>query len=137
MAATISITDAEYADVPEMIRIQRESMEPDVLKRFLYGHHNEEYVRKHYDSINAVLGKRFTSPTNTCHIHKALDTGSGELLAWSLVRWEDGNIVVPPEEDASDLRTHLRREQMKNWLAACGGKPHVGKALCPTVATAS
>ncbi|KAI9684244.1 MAG: hypothetical protein M1822_005717 [Bathelium mastoideum] len=127
MIAKISISEATESDLPEMVSITCDAMEPDILTRFLFDHRRSEAVRKQTESLMASLGKRFTHPTNRCHIMKAVDTQTEEPVGWSLVRWEDGDIAAPPHggPDQPDFPTHYQREQRKYYLKLMGGKPHV------------
>ena len=79
----------------------------------------------------ASLGKRFTHPTNRCHIIKAVDVQTRELVAWTLVKWEDGTWVTRPDSGSAqpDFPLHYQREVKRNWLKLIAGKPHVGKIL--------
>jgi hypothetical protein len=82
----ISIIEATEPDLPVMVALCCDAMEPDILSRFLFGHSHVEAVRKQTESLIASLGMRFTHPTNRCYIHKVVDTQSGELVGWSLLR---------------------------------------------------
>ena len=112
-----------------MVAVCCDAMEADILTRFLFDHRLAEAVRKQTESLIALLGKRFTHPTNRCHIIKAVDTQTGELVGWSLVRWEDGKPVTPPDSgsDQADFLMHYQREQKRNWIKLTAEKPHVGK----------
>ena len=132
MGTDFQISEATQADLPEMIALCCEALEPDVLTRFLYGHKQAEAVRKQSESLTASLGKRFTHPTNRCYIHKAVNTTTGAIFGWSLVRWEDGSWgkpVAPPDGPPPDFATHYTREVKKNWIKLTGEKPVVGKYI--------
>ena len=136
MAVNISISEATEADLPDMVAVCCNSMEADILTRFLFGHQWDEAIRKQTESLTASLGKRFTHPTNRCYIVKAVDTQTGELIGWSLVKWEDGtwlngNPVAPlnSDSDQPDFPMHYQQEVKRNWIKLMAGKPHVGKIL--------
>lgn len=130
MATKVSINEAAESDLAEMVAVCCDSMEADILTRFLFGQRRVEAVRKQTESLMASLGRRFTHPTNRCYIHKATDTETGELIGWSLVRWEDGKPVAPSDNDPnqSGFIKHYLREQKKNWIKLTAEKPHVGKS---------
>jgi hypothetical protein len=57
---------------------------------------------------------------------------TGEMVGWTLVRWEDSNsIYAPPEKgsDQLDLLSHYTREVRKKWYNITAEKPHVGKNI--------
>jgi len=128
MASNISISEATESDLPEMVAICCDGMEEDILTRFLYGHQRTVAVRKQTDSLMGSLGKRFTHPTNKCHIFKAVDTQNGELVGWILVRWETPP-TMPPDSgsDKRDFVTHYQHEVKRNWFKLLAEKSHVGK----------
>lgn len=133
MATNISILDAVESDLSELVALRVEAAEEDLLTRFLYGHRHAEASQKEAASLMTSLGKRFTNPTNRCHIVKAIDTESNELVGWGLVRWEDGQWVysnMPPQVNESDppnLVALYQRRVRENWQRILAGKPHVGK----------
>lgn len=131
MAANISISEATESDLPEMVALTCDAMEADILTRFLYDHRRAEAVQKQTKSLMASLGKRFTHPTNRCYIIKATDTQTGELVGWTLVRWEDGKPGPPLDSgsDQSDFLMYYQREQRRKWVKLAAEKPHVGKIL--------
>jgi len=132
MAANISISEATESDLPDMVAVYCGAMETDIITRFLFGHRRAEAVRKQTESLMASLGKRFTHPTNRCYIIKAVDTQTGELVGWSLVRWEDHRPVALPDSgsDQPDFLMHYQREKKKNWIKLLTDeKPYVGKIL--------
>jgi hypothetical protein len=134
MAENISISEAIESDLPEMIALCCASMEADILARFLYGHRQSEAVRNQTKSLTSSLGKRFTHPTNRCYIIKAVDTQTGDLLGWSLVRWEQGMLATAPNSslDQPDFRTYYQQEVKKNWLKLVANKSHVGMMSTPS-----
>lgn len=131
MAANISISDATEGDLPAMVAVCCSAMEADILTRFLFSHQQAVAVQKQTSSLLGSLGKRFTHPTNRCHMIKAVDTQTGELAGWSLVRWEDSNWLpaAPPDSGAEqpDFATHYQREVRRNWIRLTAGQPLVGK----------
>ena len=129
MAANISISEATESDLRDMVALCCDAMEADILTRFLFGHARAEAVRKQTESLMASLGKRFTHPTNRCHIFRASDTQTGELVGWSLVRWEDGKPLAAPDSssDTPDFLVHYQQDVRRSWNKLTAGKPHVGK----------
>ena len=129
MTANISISKSSESDLPTMVAVCCDALEANLLTPFLYGHRRIEAVRKQTESLMASLGRRFTHPTNRCHIVKAVDTQTGELVGWSLVRWEDGKVTALPDSGSEqpDFLTYYLREQRKDWVKLTGEKPHVGK----------
>ena len=132
MAANISILEATESDVPVMIAIFCDAMEADILTRFLNGHRRVEAVQRQTETLTTMLGRRFTHPTNRCHIIKAVDTQTRELVGWSLLRWEDA-IKLDPSSDSGvekrDFRVFYGQEQKKNMFRLTEGKPHIGMIL--------
>ncbi|KAL9107644.1 MAG: hypothetical protein Q9227_007451 [Pyrenula ochraceoflavens] len=128
MTENITISEAQESDLPPMVSVAVDSMEADILTSFLYGHRRAEAARKHTESLTGSLGKRFTHPTNRCHITKATDTQTGELVGWSLVRWEDGTPLADSggSSDQRDFPTVYMTEVKKRWNRLTAGKPHVG-----------
>ena len=135
--ASISIEDATSSDLSAMIAVHIDSMETDMLTRFLYGHRRVDAVRKQTESLQKVLGGRFTNPTNRCHIVKAVDLQTNELVAWALVKWEEA-VSAPPAEEGSgsgsgsseekrDFLTFYRQQHVRNWREVTQGKAHTGK----------
>ena len=138
MAANILISEATEADLPDMVAVTCDAMESDILIRFLYDHRRAEAVRKQTNALTASLGNRFSLPTDRCHIIKALDAQTSELVAWSLLRWEEGQPVTAPDKasditDQSDFRPYYQQEVQKNWSRLTPVKPHVGKILAPAL----
>ena len=137
MAANISISAAAESDLQAMIALTCDAMEEDILTRFLFDHRAAEAVRKQTESLTASLGRRYTHPTNRCYIVKAVDVQTGETVAWSLVRWEDGSWLRPALQDDAgsgsgplDFPTHYNREVKGKWIRLLDGRgPHVGKEL--------
>lgn len=84
-------------------------------------------MQKQTKSLMASLGKRFTHPTNRCHIIKASDTLTGDVVGWCLVRWEDGTPTAASGSEATDFVAHYLQEQKKNWSELVARKSHVGK----------
>lgn len=131
MAANISVSEATESDLPVMVAICCDAMEEDILTRFLYGHQRAEAVRKQTESLMASLGKRFTHPTNPCYIIKAVDTQTGELVGWTLVRWEEARPIAPLDtiDNSRDFVAHYQHEVKKNWSEFMAKRSHVGKIL--------
>ena len=131
MAANISISDAKESDLPDMVAICCDATEEDIITCFLYDHRRTEAVRKQTESLMGSLGKRFTQPTNRCYIIKAVDSQSGELVGWILVRWEEAKpaATLDSGSDKLDFLTYYQRKVTRNWNKFRAGKPHVGKAL--------
>jgi hypothetical protein len=133
----ISIIDALQSDLPEMVALRGEAAEADLSTRFRFSHRHIEAAQMEAASLMISLGKRFTEPTNRCHIVKAIDTDSDELVGWGLVRWEDGSWVyknMPPELKPSEPRTFnalYLRGVKENWQKILAGKPHVGMSMVP------
>lgn len=134
MASNITILPALESDLPEMTALRGEAAEKDVLTRFLYGHRHVEAAAKEATALMTSLGKRFTAPTNRCHIVKAVDTTTNELVGWGLVRWEDGSWVhkpAPPHENPF-IEANQKRAR-ENWLKIIADKgPHVCKFPSPS-----
>ena len=130
MPAPISILEATEPDVPTMVAIFCDAMEEDILTLFLNGHRRVDAVRRQTETLTTVLGRRFTHPTNRCHIIKAVDTQTGELVGWSLLRWEDGIKPDAPTEsglEQRDFRVFYGGEQKKKMFGLTEGKEHIGK----------
>lgn len=134
--ATITITPALPADLPTMVSICCAAMEPDILTHFLYSPLHAAAVRKQTDSLMTSLGKRFTQPTNRCYIHKAADERTGELVGWSLVRWEDGTWggasaagsgSAGGAEKGEDFMARYQRDVRERWVRITGGREFVGE----------
>ena len=133
MATTpISISLAIESDLPTMVTLRCGTLEDDILNRFLLDHRQAIAIRKETESLMASLGKRFTCPKNRCYIYKAVDTQTGEMVGWTLMRWEDSNsIYAPPDNDSDrlDFLSHYTREVRKKWYKIIAEKPHVGKSI--------
>jgi hypothetical protein len=130
-ATTISISRAIESDLPTMVALRCGTLEEDILNRFLLDYRQAEAIRKETKSLTASLGKRFTHPTNRCYIYKAVDMQTGEMVGWTLVRWEDSNSIYAPldnNSDRLDLLSHYMREVRKKWYNITAEKPHVGKS---------
>jgi hypothetical protein len=129
---TICITQAIESDLPIMIALRCETLQEDILNRFLLDHRQAEAIRKETESLMTSLGKRFTRPTNRCYIYKAVDTQTREMVGWTLVRWEDSNNIYAPsnnDSDRLDFLSHYTREVRKKWYNITAEKPHVGKKI--------
>ena len=133
MAATIiSISRAIESDLLTMVALRCGTLEEDILNRFLLDHRQAEAIRKETESLTASLGKRFSHPTNRCYIDKAVDTQTGEMVGWTLVRWEDSNSIYAPSDSSSgriDFLSHYTREVREKWYNITAEKPHVGKSI--------
>ena len=133
MVESVRIMEATEEDVLELAAITLDAMEIDIITRFMFGHQREEAIRKGTKFFATSLQKRFTSPTTRCHIIKAVDGQSGEIMGWCLVRWEDGKPVEPPKvtHDQPTFLMWYWQEQVRNWRKLTAEKKHVGmfKAL--------
>ena len=128
MFASVRIVEAVETDVEDLVAIFCDAMEEDIISRFMFGHRRVEAVKKQTEFFTPNLRKRFTHPTNRCHIVKAIDESSNKTVGWSLVRWEDGNPVEPPKStpDQPDFLMYYWYEQDKNWRKLTAGKEHIG-----------
>lgn len=132
MAAEILICEAEQEDLPKMIEICCNAVASDIITSFLYGFQPGEAVRKQTESLTASLGRRFTQPTNKCHIHKAVDVITGDLIGWILVKWEEGDpYALPPDYkvEAGNFAAYYGKEIKHAWSRLLAGESHVGKSL--------
>ena len=128
MASDIRIAKATEADIEDLIAIFVDASEYDIISRFMFGHRREEAVNKQTEFFTPVLRRSLTHPTNQCLVLKAMDSQTREVLGWTLVRWEDGKPVKPPESvpGQPDFLMYYWREQDKNWRKLTAGKKHVG-----------
>ena len=131
MASSVRVFEAAEADAETLVFIYVEAMEPDLIIRFMFSDWREEVVKKKTAFFLPHIRKSFTDPTKRCHIIKAVDLGTGEILGWSLLRWEDGTPLKPPEvppgQDATFMMWYWT-ELDKKYRKITAGYKHVGKS---------
>lgn len=126
------IEEALLADLPDMIRLCCDAVAPDVINQFLYDDQPDIARQIQTDALTNSLGRRFTHPTNPCHIYKATDPSTGDLVGWILVKWEGADAYTLPPVDKTrpeSFRSYYTREVRQAWINILKGKPHVGKYL--------
>ena len=87
--SSIAISQALEADLDALIKIFIDALEPDLVIRFMFSERRTKAVELQKVFYRQALLPRFTSPTNRCYILKATESSTGEIVGWSLVRWED------------------------------------------------
>ena len=130
-ADAVKIVDALEADIDDLVAIYCDSLEEDIITRFMFGHRRVQAVQVQTKSFVPVLRKWLTNPPSRCHIIKAVDEINGEILGWSLARWEDGISSPEPPKKTPGEPEFLRfywLQQNKNWRKLTTDKKHVGES---------
>jgi len=145
MTPNLTILPATHTELPTLVNITTAALATDPLTPLLYSADPTLAASLQSTSLLSSLGKRFTHPTNLCHIFKAVDSQNGneEIVGWVLVRWEEGLDLTPPDAvpssssspspEKQDFMTWYQRQIQVAWLPFRTGKPHVGSSYSPSL----
>ena len=120
---SVTISQALEADLDALVEIFIDALEPDLIIRFMFSERRTEAIELQKVFYKQALLPRFISPTNRCYISKATESSTGEIVGWSLVRWEENApkshsskaASAPPADHPQELTDQSVKFQKYYW----------------------